>query len=272
MIWKLALPTHDEVESEVCVLGDRGATHIMGEAPGQEGKAKLTVYMAFPVLIHVCHESRAFVQNSKISDIHFRHHPTEDNCEVPFRLFRPDIDTLYWDISKRLSKSIPHEEYSIVKKVRFLAVSQKMFHQHMALLTKSILTELSNLEELGVVDQLGPRILLYPSFPVQAPRRAKLRNIEDIIDSGLLLLCALEMWLNVSGTDIDSRREKASWYLNLIGDYWHRLAPVTCKAWNSTTNKFDGLELMIHAFIYYKRGKWTGFPGIETQGLAYERR
>ncbi|KAK1674711.1 hypothetical protein BDP55DRAFT_666013 [Colletotrichum godetiae] len=54
-IWRFSLPDKDE--PEVCVV-----TYLSRD----------TVYTAFSVLMHVCQDSRHFVQNSKASGIEFR--------------------------------------------------------------------------------------------------------------------------------------------------------------------------------------------------------
>ncbi|KAK1978502.1 hypothetical protein LZ30DRAFT_598993, partial [Colletotrichum cereale] len=55
LIWLLALP---EDEPEVCIV-----------QPACNTPQSLIVYTAFPVLMHVCHESRQFVQNPRLSGI-----------------------------------------------------------------------------------------------------------------------------------------------------------------------------------------------------------
>lgn len=76
-IWKLRLPEEDE--SEVCVVTDQ---------------SRDTVYTAFPLLMHVCQESRHFVQNSKVSGVEFCF-SQEAECYVPVRKFRPELDMVY---------------------------------------------------------------------------------------------------------------------------------------------------------------------------------
>ncbi|KAF4778773.1 hypothetical protein HER10_EVM0010314 [Colletotrichum scovillei] len=83
-IWKLSLP---EVEPEVCIVPSTCDT-----------PQSLLVYTAFPVLMHVCHESRQFVQNSRLSGINLmRPRSAIDTIDfpVPFRPYQPELDTLF---------------------------------------------------------------------------------------------------------------------------------------------------------------------------------
>ncbi|OHE94756.1 hypothetical protein CORC01_09973 [Colletotrichum orchidophilum] len=48
--------------------------------------------------MHVCHESRQFVQNSMLSGIEFKRPDSAIdtvNFSVPFRPYQPDLDTLF---------------------------------------------------------------------------------------------------------------------------------------------------------------------------------
>ncbi|KXX78315.1 hypothetical protein MMYC01_206234 [Madurella mycetomatis] len=54
----------------------------------------MTVETAFPALMHVCRESRDFVL--KHSRLSFRS-SRKARCEEPFRLFRSDLDTVFWN-------------------------------------------------------------------------------------------------------------------------------------------------------------------------------
>ncbi|KAJ4304092.1 hypothetical protein N0V88_001702 [Collariella sp. IMI 366227] len=86
LIWDLCPPPSDEPEVLI----------IRKEHADDEGTLlplrSLMVDTAFPVLIHVCHESRVF--SLRHSTMRFRFCP-EAGCKVPCRPFRFDLDTLY---------------------------------------------------------------------------------------------------------------------------------------------------------------------------------
>ncbi|KAK4155917.1 hypothetical protein C8A00DRAFT_13089 [Chaetomidium leptoderma] len=97
MIWHFALPDDNH---EVLTLqnpretvdwdDDYGATEVAPPEP-------MTVEMACPALMHACHESRDFVLNH--SGTRFRTPSfsfSDDRFEVPFRPFRPELDTAFW--------------------------------------------------------------------------------------------------------------------------------------------------------------------------------
>ncbi|KAK6214394.1 hypothetical protein LQW54_004443 [Pestalotiopsis sp. IQ-011] len=98
MIWDDSMP---EDVSEVCILppeGEETGRHIEPDdeeddddddemcCPGQS----FTVDTAFPVLMHICHESRAHA----LRHARLRFSPAA-GVGVPFRAFRPDLDVLY---------------------------------------------------------------------------------------------------------------------------------------------------------------------------------
>ncbi|KAK4032988.1 hypothetical protein C8A01DRAFT_20024 [Parachaetomium inaequale] len=86
LIWYLAIP---DDEPEVCILQKENL-----EQQGQDNTPEpMTVDTAFPALMHACYESRNFVLRH--SGLRFRCSP-KARCEVPFRSFRPELDTLFW--------------------------------------------------------------------------------------------------------------------------------------------------------------------------------
>ncbi len=92
-IWLEAVPDDEE---EVCLPwpGDVPA-HVVEDDPLSELPVlPLTVDTAFPVTMHVCRESRALTQDSRLSSVRFRASRLA-RCMTPFRRFRPDKDVLY---------------------------------------------------------------------------------------------------------------------------------------------------------------------------------
>lgn len=89
MIWGLSLP---EDEPEVCISWP---TYIDGYQQLQE---PYLVDVAFPVLMHICRETRQFALAPPTEHSHlsprFRF-SKEADCRVPYRHFRPELDTIY---------------------------------------------------------------------------------------------------------------------------------------------------------------------------------
>lgn len=87
LIWHFALP---EDEPEVLIVR---ADHL--DIQGRKGNPEpMLVQTAFPVLMHTCRESRAYTRN--LSGINFQYTP-QAGCDLPHRLFRPELDTAFWD-------------------------------------------------------------------------------------------------------------------------------------------------------------------------------
>lgn len=87
LIWQLALP--DDVP-EVLILQPENLG-LLGRDTIPE---PMTVDTAFPALMHACRESRDFVL--KHGGLRFRS-SRKARCEVPFRPFRSDLDTAFWN-------------------------------------------------------------------------------------------------------------------------------------------------------------------------------
>ncbi|KAF9869541.1 hypothetical protein CkaCkLH20_12934 [Colletotrichum karsti] len=98
-IWRLSMPIEDE--QEICVMPrdllPRDQDIDRDILPFLRYTSHLAVYTAFPVLMHVCNESRAFVKDSKRSGVNFKNVPDGRGSffPVPSRKFRPDLDILY---------------------------------------------------------------------------------------------------------------------------------------------------------------------------------
>ncbi|KAI2464549.1 hypothetical protein F4781DRAFT_67023 [Annulohypoxylon bovei var. microspora] len=89
IVWEYALP--DDTQ-EVCIPWP-----LPEETPQRQFENRPIKFLepflvdtAFPVLMHVCHESR----ESAISRTRFRYSPVA-GCPVPFRDFRPELDIMY---------------------------------------------------------------------------------------------------------------------------------------------------------------------------------
>lgn len=86
-IWLHSIP---EDEPEVCLLWPVYLTKH-----GLQPARPLLVDTSWPVAMHVCQESRALMQNKNLGRLLFRD-SSAAGCRVPYREFKPEIDTLYW--------------------------------------------------------------------------------------------------------------------------------------------------------------------------------
>lgn len=85
-IWQFSMPGD---EPEVCVPGPQSLPVRKGDAPGEP----MVVNTAFPVLMHVCREWRDYTLHHIKARFRFS---AAAGCSVPFRPFRPELDTMYW--------------------------------------------------------------------------------------------------------------------------------------------------------------------------------
>lgn len=87
LVWGLSVP---DDEPEVCIHQYEDLRlHCAGEH-----LEPIVVETAFPALMHVCRESRAFVLRHSQVCFHFSE---EAGCYVPARPFRPGLDTMFLD-------------------------------------------------------------------------------------------------------------------------------------------------------------------------------
>ncbi|WDK17322.1 hypothetical protein CGRA01v4_08605 [Colletotrichum graminicola] len=141
LIWQFAIPKD---EPEVCIV-----------QPACDTPQSLLVHPALPVLMHVCHESRQLVQNSRLSGINFISSKSANSTAgylVPFRLFRPELDILFCPIGGPAALeeiSSQDELESILRETRHLAVSGKK--EYINLLAWILLFHFPKLETLSVV-------------------------------------------------------------------------------------------------------------------------
>jgi hypothetical protein len=92
-IWLETIPD-DEEEVCLCWPGDVPAQMIEDDPFSELPVLPLTVDTGFPVAMHVCRESRALIQDPRLSGVRFRSSYLA-RCMTPFRRFKPDIDILY---------------------------------------------------------------------------------------------------------------------------------------------------------------------------------
>jgi hypothetical protein len=186
-IWQLAVHAA-AAEPEVCILWPLRQTHF------NQVSTRLLVDTAFPVLMHVCREWRAFVlswcerprssPSSGFSEppIRFRF-SRQAGCRVPYRRFRGGADALYastTNFEKTLQMLAvdwePHVGREVLATVRHLAVDYMWWGRAAYWLPELVFRGCPDLKKVSVVFPSSRRAM-WNAF--QAPaRRCKLRRVE----------------------------------------------------------------------------------------------
>ncbi|ODA80987.1 hypothetical protein RJ55_03947 [Drechmeria coniospora] len=118
VIWLLSLPAD---EPEVCLMWPVNLFEREEGPASMRPSRPFIVDTAFPAMMHVCHESRVLAQDSKRSRVRFRW-SIAAACPVPFRHYRPDLDTMYFgaeNLHPILRSSDLDDQLSDVKSVAF---------------------------------------------------------------------------------------------------------------------------------------------------------
>ncbi|KAK3175691.1 hypothetical protein K4F52_010046 [Lecanicillium sp. MT-2017a] len=92
-IWLATIPD-DQEEVCLCWPGDAPGQVVEDDPLSELPVLPLTVDTGFPAAMHVCRESRALIQDSRLSGVWFRASYLA-RCMAPFRRFNPDLDELY---------------------------------------------------------------------------------------------------------------------------------------------------------------------------------
>ncbi|KAK2729993.1 hypothetical protein CKAH01_09902 [Colletotrichum kahawae] len=261
-IWKLALP---EDEPEVCIA------HPGMLKKGWKYPRKLfIVYTAYPVLMHICKESRAFTQNFNLSGVRFTTHEGT-TARVPIRFFRPDFDTLF---VTRASLHDNHDSHlvidclahepgldSMIWEVRHLAVATREFPGIITDAIFDVLRELQTITQV-FVNSSNDDFNGWTKEGFEAPkRRCKLRNLihtpawqREINgwreDDDFLEHVEWYMERFRKELDIHGRRSFREEYLRGPQDYEE-------SAWDPALKEFTGLKLYAKLFVEYEAGNWT---------------
>jgi hypothetical protein len=183
-IWMLCLPAD---EPEVCLMWP---VYLHSKYEGPEGLPEASlpsrpfvVDTAFPALMHVCRESRSTVQNSQRSGVRFRN-SSAAGCLVPFRHYRPDLDTVYWGSENveelsRKAASLPE-----LGQITSLALELQWGFRHDYSLIAALLGVMKGLKTLSIVlpsssDDNWPRQVGEGHEAFKQPgRRCKLRTVD----------------------------------------------------------------------------------------------
>ncbi|KAI0127569.1 hypothetical protein BJ170DRAFT_378831 [Xylariales sp. AK1849] len=203
MIWRPVMP--DNV-SEVAML--------TGSLPVDDGPAAhVVIYTAYPVLMHVCREWRAYA----ISQTVFRYSQLA-GMDVPSRPFRPDIDVLYLSVGDFPPSWLNGEEHAPA--VRHVATEPHLFLSY-GVRTIPLFTYFKHLETISVVlPSSSGHHLLTDTSPVPT-RRCRLRHINTSAMGDIAQLSIAPMGDPATGTV--TRKMTVSKYLNLVAHLVHNM-------------------------------------------------
>lgn len=146
MIWGYSFP---EDEPEVCI---GWPTYIWGYQKLQE---PYLVDTAFPVLMHICRETRQFVLSPPAQYAHlaprFRF-SKEADCKVPYRHFRPEFDTIYftnWQYDQLLR--LYEFNHEILRQSVHLAVEMVLWSSSGFWFAEFVFKHMQNIKTISVV-------------------------------------------------------------------------------------------------------------------------
>ncbi|KAH6850082.1 hypothetical protein B0I37DRAFT_370664 [Chaetomium sp. MPI-CAGE-AT-0009] len=255
LIWHLALP---DDEPEVFVLEPAHIDRLGQDVP----RKPWTVDTAFPTLMHTCHESREYVRNH--SGICFRS-PAEADCEVPYRPFRPELDTLFWDETRYYNPFSP--DHGIwLSQVRHLAIPSANTYvgQYM---TECILGDYPSLQSISVVFADSTNYNRLEGTFVEPGRRRKLRHIE--LDHAKRMKFVFDPWLS----DLHHQMMLYDFLvlfcdeLNYQGGKIHEHHK-NCGGWYIQGESPKRRRCLAQTFVQWRRGEWVEMCGRRDSPLA----
>jgi hypothetical protein len=189
MIWKHAIP---DDEPEIFM-------HQATEYWWSRNKARAPMYVdtGFPVVMHVCHESRDFVQ--KFGGLHFRSSP-DAPCPIPCRPFRPELDTVFWN-EKACSFEygfLQAPYYHWMKQLRHLALPTTAAFpiQNVQNVTEAVIRNCPNLRKLSLVAYPGSTrdAFCWRTPKAIGPERRKLRTYRLLRRKAMYATAAWLQW------------------------------------------------------------------------------
>lgn len=272
-IWKFSLPTDDDYVPEVCIAwplyvgGARQIERKRGFAAGQEPTRPFVVDVDFPVAMHVCHESRAFLQ-SKHSGMRFRESPAA-RCMVPFRRFRPELDIMHWSCWNAqyiMDMGGPRLFGHWWSEVRHLALDARGVHH--PTFSWFIFDCLPKLETLSIVlaDSSNNNSVREHSKP--PTRRCRLRPIPEDVAQNMTLtvdylgekqcqsLCTFKDYIR---KHLDKEGERR--YIE-AREFGPPMQPPFSGGYNPATGSFEKMEISVVTFVeYYRGGEWVEVCG-----------
>ncbi len=252
-IWAYAAALNPE--PEVCVvwpLKIEGYT-----SPPEQPALPFIVDTAWPAAAHVCRAARAVVFAS--GALRLRHSPLA-GFAVPYRLFIPEIDTLY--VGRNQIGAVLEQFFSRPKNAHFaralrhVALEVSAADNYRSALAPFIWQRAVNVRTLSLVlaSSTATEFLPYRLAFLPPVRRCRLREISgDALDK----IVAKDVW--VSGSISDRQTMPLPRYLEVTRqrmDYHARNFPMVawngeCAAWSAADDSFSGLEFKAQTFVEY---------------------
>lgn len=254
-IWNFAVP---EPEPEVCIVWPL----VIRSHPGQREQPVLpfTVDTAWPAVFHACRESREAVLSS--GAFRLRYSPRA-GFVVPFRVFDPAIDTLYWGkyqsdamhhfftdpASADLGRALCHVAIEIPALYPQRLTAEIIRQTAVCLRTLSlVLPDTKNLDEGE--DKLNCH-LTHISFLPPA-RRCWLRDLpSDVAQKTVLTDVPLVPAHWVRTMPLRAYVEHRRWEMDQHVRTFNVVGPKG-SAWSEGDISFSGLEIKAQTFVQYK--------------------
>ncbi|KAI1416987.1 hypothetical protein F5Y13DRAFT_153514 [Hypoxylon sp. FL1857] len=258
IIWKLALPDDNP---EICIPWP------LNEQPsswGYEDGVSTTytkfiepflVDTCFPVLMHVCRESREVA----ISQLRFRY-STIAGCPVPFRAFRPDLDIMHisffreptdWNVMPRWGL-YPQGTQNLAIDLHTIKDGTCLYH----------LVGDPSLDVRTIICVLPTsNAFLDTSVRVRPPvRRCRLRPVEQPSNGSQSNIINVDRGFDRRMTGLSRYLEEVQDFMSLqvlraLPDGSSQVAD-TYKRWNAVERRFD-IEFLAQTFEEYRGGRWV---------------
>lgn len=210
-IWLFSLPAD---EPEVCLVWPVKLRRFYDDYETRPPAQPFVVDTGFPVAMHVCRESRAIARNQVLSGLRFRS-STAAGCPVPFRAFRPELDTMYWGSENIGALPSQKGKLPVLNHVRHLAVELPWgFHQNDDEFPMMLTENLPALRTLSLVvpdSTPASSVLTGPNGSCprksfrQPARRCKLRHLSPEEGANIRVIppCLWEKWWQLREEDLD---------------------------------------------------------------------
>lgn len=267
-IWTLAIP---EPESEVCMVWPLVLERDYDRGAWEEPAMPLTVDTAWPAIMHACREGREAVLTSR--RLTLRRSAAAGGLAVPYRLFDPAIDTLYWGDAQTDAVRdflVENREHGLplARALHQIAVDVRAAYP-MSFLAEIVRRAAPNLQTLSLVlpdtasRTHGIRLALLPPA-----RRCRLRDLPPELCREIAMID-----LPSFGGEVTPDTMSVAAFLEHVRDRMRhhvrafRVSGPDGTAWSSKDRAFSGLAIKAQTFVEYEyddkagRGRWTEVCG-----------
>ncbi|KAI0152166.1 hypothetical protein F4776DRAFT_14960 [Hypoxylon sp. NC0597] len=260
IIWKLALP---DDTPEVCIpwpLNEEPSVWCYEDGVLVTDTKHIEPFLVdtcFPVLMHVCRESREVA----VRHLRFRYSPVA-GCPVPFREFRPDLDIMHVGVGRRPEDQNILPRWGLYPRgTRHLALDLHTIKDGSCLwflLGKAY-------PEVQTVTCVLPasNALLDTAVRVRPPvRRCRLRSVEQPSDGSQSHIIYVDRGYDRRMTGMGRYLEEVQDYIGaqflslLEYNETYNLTEVYNRRWNAAECRFD-IEFLAQTFEEYRGGRWV---------------